>query len=287
MPPPHNDHFKQNAGAQFNATEWWPIAEGVRTQVDNDSVSGVEMVNTVRADVEAVYGKADWWTIAQPFIDSLVVPISKTVLQQRSDVDGAKETGVGGAALFSSLRDVPVEFFTNAFSKLAWLMTKSTGWATLLVPTAAKLLSGALVPLVWVFTLIYYFFTLLTNDPKILERVVAALHLGEPVQREIFTKKVQDLVYTSIYLPFQMSCALSTAALLVMKGFTWIAPVYYINIAVSSTFVLSFFPLLSSAGFVVVVLPWCVAVGRTPSTIVRPLILDVPLTFHANPQLTF
>ena len=205
-------------GAQFNATEWWPIAEGVRAQIDNASVSGVEIVNTVRNDVEAVYGKADWWTVAQPFIDSLVVPISKTVLQQRSD-DGVKES-VGVSALFSSLRDVPVEFFTDAFSKLAWLMTKSSGWAKLLVPTAAKLLSGALVPLVWFFTLIYYFFTLLTSKSKILERVVAALHMGTPDQRDIFTTKVQHLVYTSIYLPFQMSCALSTAALLVLKCVT-------------------------------------------------------------------
>ena len=123
------------------------------------------------------------------------------------------------------------------------------------------MLSGAFVPLIWISTLLYYIHTLLSANTQVLSRVVVALHPGTATEHAAFTRDVQHLVYRSIYVPFRLSCALACTALIVLWIFSWIAPVYYISIAVFFVFVLSFFPLLGTAGFVVVGFPWSAAVA--------------------------
>jgi hypothetical protein len=120
------------------------------------------------------------------------------------------------------------------------------------------------------YTLLYYSYTLLVSDTHNLQRLVRVLHTGSVTKQKEFENKVRTLVYNSLYLPFQMSCALASAALVilwilrlfsfVLELFSFVLPVYYISIAVTLTFFFSFFPLLGALGYVVVVLPWSFAI---------------------------
>jgi len=237
---------------QYNASEWWPIAQGVRKQLEDDANStGAGLVKSVRIEVESVYGEEHWWSLAQPFVDALIVPISQSIL-----TDGIGTTDLLGD-LSKALSLINIEFVTGSLQKSGALIALLTSSLSSLF---SAIVNGALGPLVWLLTLLYYFYTLLVSDTHILERLVRVLHTGSATKQKEFENKVRTLVYNSLYLPFQMSCALASAALVILLLFSIVVPVYYISIAVTLTFFFSFFPLLGALGYVVVVLPWSFAI---------------------------
>ena len=255
--------------ARYNMTEWWPVVRGARARVAKSATASA-VVHGVRADVALVYARREWWLVFQPFADSLVVPLALTAMGADGDEGGCGDgrCGKGLLSLALAVKDTLLMLAPTAGAFTSWITWSVT-----------KLLSGALVPLIWVCTLLYYFHTLLSANTQVLGRVVAALHPGSVEEHAAFTRAVQHLVYRSIYVPFRLSCALACTALLVLVVFSWIAPVFYVSIAVFFVFVLSFFPLLGAAGFVIVGLPWAAAVALHGGPVHLLLALALLLVF--------
>jgi predicted PurR-regulated permease PerM len=256
----------------FNETEWWPVIHGAHARYSAKKPKKA-IIFGVRNDVERVIGHRPIWSVVRPYVDAIAIPLALSSIGAESD-DHAVGSGV----------------FQLATSHIGSLFPSAAAFTSFFLRGAVQLVSGALFPVIFAFSLAFYVYTLLTSNSRVLDRIVRALHPGTTAQHEALTKSIQNLVYRSMYLPVCYSCAMGTTTLMVLYLFSWIAPVSYISIAVLFVFIVTLFPVLGIPGYILVTLPWVLgaAVNGGFSFIVSiAMLIVVPLSLWFTQQQFF